>query len=42
VKNYVGNQLINVDECIGCHACEVACKIRMFPKEIMVHVVSVE
>jgi formate dehydrogenase iron-sulfur subunit len=36
--------LINVDECIGCHACEVACKnSHEFPKEIMVQrVVSVE
>ncbi|MGC8939510.1 MAG: 4Fe-4S dicluster domain-containing protein [Candidatus Bathyarchaeia archaeon] len=36
--------LINVDECIGCHACEAACKnSHEFPKEIMVQrVVSVE
>jgi formate dehydrogenase iron-sulfur subunit len=36
--------LIDVDECIGCHACEVACKnSHEFPKEIMVQrVVSIE
>lgn len=36
--------LVNVDECIGCHACTVACNnSHEFPKEILVQrVVSVE